>query len=219
MGCARQAGLKFGECSVIPSNLHCETKVSFSIRKGHLVASFLILLALALGFVSSAAFASADGLNRGRETGLPLPRFVSLKFSSVNLRVGPGRKYAIKWQYRKQGLPVEVIQEFDQWRRIRDSEGSTGWVLHSQLSNKRTGLVAPWEIQSSGAGQIAPTVLIHGKGSASRESSTVAKLQAGLMVSIEECAGFWCEVEAQNMRFWLRQDHLWGVYPNEVVDG
>ncbi|MEP1093382.1 MAG: SH3 domain-containing protein [Rhizobiaceae bacterium] len=169
--------------------------------------------------MSSAAMANSSGITHGRETGLPLPRFVSLKFNKVNLRVGPGRKYAINWLYKKRGLPVEIIQEFDQWRRIRDSEGTTGWVLNSQLSSRRTGIVAPWEKPKIAFGNTVRASLFSGKGSASKDASTVARLQAGLMVTIDECHSQWCEVEAQDTRFWLQQEQLWGVYPGEAIDG
>ena len=196
-----------------------QLNVARSATRTQLVIFALILLGFGLGVASTSAQASGDGLDRGRETGLPLPRFVSLKFNKVNLRVGPGRKYSISWQYKKQGLPVEVIQEFDQWRRIRDSEGATGWVLSSQLSSRRTGLVAPWQKSKIAFGDTVRASFIQGKGAANPDAATVARLQAGLMVSIEECESRWCEVEAQNTRFWLQQDTIWGVYPGEMVDG
>ena len=191
----------------------------FSITKTHLALTALIFTGLGLGIVAPQAHAGEGAITHGRETGLPLPRFVSLKSPAVNLRVGPGRKYAINWQYKKRGLPVEVIQEFDQWRRIRDSEGSSGWVLHSLLSSKRTAIVAPWEKPKIGFGKPAKTILLNGKNSAGRESATVVQLQAGLMVNVEECTKKWCQLEAQNMKFWLEQEKLWGVYPGEPVEG
>ena len=197
------------------------SKFSFSVspKTAQFLLSALVLLGLILGMMSAAAIANGSGITHGRETGLPLPRFVSLKFKKVNLRVGPGRKYSIRWLYKKRGLPVEIIQEFDQWRRIRDSEGTTGWVLNSQLSSRRTGIVAPWEKPKIAFGNTVRASLINGKGAASSDSNTVARLQAGLMVTIDECHSQWCVVEAQDTRFWLKQDHIWGVYPGEAIDG
>lgn len=194
-------------------------RISPQAKITQILLSGLILIGILLGMMSSAAMAGEVGITHGRETGLPLPRFVSLKFNKVNLRVGPGRKYTINWLYKKRGLPVEIIQEFDQWRRIRDSEGTTGWVLNSQLSSRRTGIIAPWEKPKIDFGDTVRAAFINGKGAASNDSGTVAKLQAGLMVSIGECEAKWCEVEAQDTRFWLQQDHIWGVYPGETVDG
>jgi len=78
-------------------------------------------------------------------SGLPLPRFVSLKSGRVNARIGPGVNYPVDWLYLKPGLPVEITQEFENWRRVRDSDGSEGWINQSLLSGKRTGIAAPWQ--------------------------------------------------------------------------
>lgn len=192
---------------------------SFSLSRvfQKLLLLVLVGLGLSLAFIANPVQAAGTGEKVGRESGLPIPRFVSLKAKTVNLRVGPGRKYAIDWNYRRKGLPVEVIQEFDQWRRIRDSEGTTGWVLHSLLSSRRTALVAPWEIKKEGA--MTRAAFIEGKDAARGEAETIARVQAGLLVDISQCSGGWCALEKQNVKFWLKQDYLWGVYPNEALDG
>ena len=78
----------------------------------------------------------------GPASGLPVPRFVSLKSDRVNVRGGPTRDHDVTWIFTRSGLPVEVTAEFDNWRRIRDWEGVEGWVYHSLLSGRRTALVA-----------------------------------------------------------------------------
>src|SRR6476661_542502 len=90
------------------------------------------------------ALSAADGTSAGTASGLPIPRFVSLKSDRVNLREGPSKDHRTSWVFQRAGLPVEITAEFETWRRIRDSEGAEGWVLHSLLSGRRTGLVAPW---------------------------------------------------------------------------
>jgi SH3-like domain-containing protein len=70
---------------------------------------------------------------------------VSLKATRVNLRIGPGRDYAVAWLYTSPGVPMEVIQEYDNWRRVRDAEGTEGWVYQSLLSGERTATAAPWK--------------------------------------------------------------------------
>lgn len=100
---------------------------------------FLALLALLWSPIAQAA------QQTGPVTGLPVPRFVSLKSDRVNLREGPSKDHRTIWIFQRAGLPVEVTAEFDIWRRIRDSEGSEGWVLHSLLSGRRTAIVAPWK--------------------------------------------------------------------------
>src|SRR5262245_58248264 len=85
-------------------------------------------------------------------SGMPVPRFVSLKSDRVNLRQGPGTEYPTAWVFQRAGLPVEVIKEFESWRQVRDAEGTTGWVLGSMLSGRRTALILPWEVKA-GQGQ------------------------------------------------------------------
>ena len=86
----------------------------------------------------------AEEINRGAYSGLPVPRFVSLKTDRVNVRGGPSREHDVTWVFTKPGLPVEIVAEFENWRRIRDVDGQEGWVYHSLLSGKRTALIAPW---------------------------------------------------------------------------
>ena len=74
-------------------------------------------------------------------SGLPVPRFVSLKADKVNMHIGPAKTYEVRWVYQRAGLPVEITAEFENWRRIRDSDGAEGWVYHSLLSGRRTGVV------------------------------------------------------------------------------
>ncbi|WP_082536892.1 MULTISPECIES: SH3 domain-containing protein [unclassified Aureimonas] len=143
----------------------------------------------------------------GTYSKLPLPRFVSLKSARVNLRVGPGKDYAVSWLYLKPGLPVEVVQEYELWRRVRDSEGSEGWVYHSLLSGERTAIAAPWL-----AGKSATVDL---RRSASDDSGLVAKMEPGVVTKVKECGLGWCEVEVANRDGYVRQNEMWGVYPDE----
>src|SRR3972149_4758083 len=81
---------------------------------------------------------SALGQTAGSASGLPVPRYVSLKVDKVNVRKGPSREHEVNWVFTRAGLPVEVSAEFENWRRIRDAEGSEGWVFPSLLSGRRT---------------------------------------------------------------------------------
>jgi SH3-like domain-containing protein len=143
----------------------------------------------------------------GSHSKLPLPRFVSLKSARVNLRVGPGKDYAVSWLYTKPGLPVEIVQEYELWRRIRDAEGTEGWVYHSLLSGVRTGIAAPWL-----KGKSATVDMRRG---ADEGSSLVARMEPGVVSKVKECAFSWCEVEAGGRRGYVHQNDIWGVYPDE----
>ncbi|KQT43226.1 hypothetical protein ASG43_16615 [Aureimonas sp. Leaf454] len=151
--------------------------------------------------------AGEAGEAAGTYSKLPLPRFVSLKSARVNLRVGPGKDYAVSWLYLKPGLPVEVVQEYELWRRVRDSEGSEGWVYHSLLSGERTAIAAPWL-----AGKSATVDL---RRSASDDSGLVARMEPGVVTKVKECGLGWCEVEVANRDGYVRQHEIWGVYPDE----
>jgi SH3-like domain-containing protein len=154
---------------------------------------------------------SAAAQNPLRGTGLPLPRFVSLKANDVNVRRGPGQDYDVAFTFVKAGLPVEITQEFDTWRKIRDSEGEEGWVYHSLLSGKRTALVAPWETKGDSGPYPA-----HAR--ADRASAVVAYLTPRVITEVETCDGGWCLVSGKGYKGWIEQTLLWGVYPNEKFE-
>ena len=157
----------------------------------------------------SASTAEPAKENAGhRASGLPLPRFVSLKSNSVNVRRGPGQDYEVAFTFVRAGLPVEITQEFDNWRKVRDSEGSEGWVFHSLLSGERTAQVAPWEP----GGQFAA----HSQAVGS--AGVVAYLQPRVIAHVEQCTGSWCLVAGDGFRGWIEQDRLWGVYPQEQFE-
>ena len=142
------------------------------------------------------------------QSGLPLPRFVSLKADKVNVRKGPSSDHDVAWVFQRKGLPVEIIAEFENWRRVRDSDGEEGWILQSMLSGKRTAVVAPWR-----NGQPLPLF-----SSSSESSSVVARLESGVLGSVKTCDGMWCELDAGGYDGYAKQDLLWGVYPGEQVD-
>lgn len=167
----------------------------------------VLLMSFAAPAVPAMAASPGAGVQIGK-SGLPLPRFVSLKSSRVNVRVGPGDDYKISWVFTRPDLPVEIVQEFDNWRRIRDADGSMGWVFHSLLSGKRTATVSPW-----GEGEPRPI-----RASASESARVTAYLQPGVTATVDECTGQWCRLSGRGFRGWIEQELLWGVYINEVFD-
>lgn len=143
-------------------------------------------------------------------SGLPLPRFVSLKAKRVNLRVGPGQDYAVAWLYTKAGVPMEVIQEYDNWRRVRDAEGTEGWVYQSLLSGERTAVTAPWKMGE------AQDDYIDMHREARSNADIVARLEPGVVVVVKACNGDWCETQADGAGGWVQQSEIWGAYPGEA---
>lgn len=178
-----------------------------SIGSGRLAWVLLALVAAltpGLPLAPGAAFAGDVG-----PSGLPLPRFVSLKASRVNVRLGPGDDYPIAWIYTKPGLPVEVLQEYDTWRRIRDSEGAVGWVFESLLTGKRTALVAPWQKSTE------PLTARSGPGA---DYGVAAMLQPGVLSPVKSCKAGWCRLKDPRFDAWIEVERLWGVYPDEKMD-
>jgi SH3-like domain-containing protein len=168
-------------------------------------------LAVAVGLMLSAsAVESAYAQAAKGPSGLPLPRFVTLKSKRVNLRIGPGTDYAASWMYLKAGLPVEIIQEYDNWRRIRDADGTEGWVNQSLLSGQRSALAAPW---MKGKGK---SVFVNMRREPQSSASVVAKLEPGVMIHIGECNGDWCHAETDGTEGWVAQPEIWGAYPGEA---
>jgi len=162
------------------------------------------VLAAGLAILPLAAHAAGE-LTTGSVSGLPVPRFVSLKSDKVNVRGGPNRDQDVRWVYTKAGMPVEITAEFENWRRIRDSDGSEGWVYHSLLSGKRTAAV-----QLKVKTDMAP---LHAKPDAT--SAVTAELQIGVLCTVKACTGAWCHIVGDKFDGWVEQNDLWGVYPNE----
>lgn len=171
-------------------------------------------LLLAVGLCAVGNLSIVSGSARAEEaptigsvTKLPIPRFVSLKPSDTPMREGPSKDHRIKWVFKREGLPVEIIGEFDQWRRVRDSESTDGWVYFGRLSNRRTVIVRA------------------GKDGKDQEllkderdtSAVVARLQPGVIANVENCSVNWCKVSVEGYSGYLKKDAVWGVYADEQV--
>ncbi len=143
---------------------------------------------------------AADNVNAGPQ--LPVPRFVTLSVDEVNVRTGPALKYPIKFIIRKDGLPVEIVREFDVWRQIRDVDGDGGWVHKSMLSGRRAVIIRGKQNQT----------LLKKPDDGSRP---VVKLEPGVIASLGKCKGGWCDLKVQGYNGWIKRDNVWGVYPDE----
>jgi SH3-like domain-containing protein len=176
-----------------------------SWMKGIRLLSAALLIA-SLGTLARSP-AAADQI--GSASGLAVPRFVSLKSDHVNLREGPSKDHRTTWIFKRAGLPVEITAEFETWRKVRDSEGSEGWVLHSLLSGRRTGLVTPWKKDGT-------PVLLYAKPTDG--ANPVAKLEPNVIANIRSCDKTWCRVNGDGFDGFIKQADLWGVYPNEVIE-
>ena len=134
---------------------------------------------------------------------LKLPRFASLRADEVNLRAGPGTRSPIEWVYKRRNLPVEVIDEFDTWRRIRDWEGTEGWVHQSMLNGRRSIII------------VDDLAML--RRDPQEDARGVARLESGVIGRVDSCGDLWCVVTAFNRKGWLRREQFYGVYPGEEI--
>jgi SH3-like domain-containing protein len=170
---------------------------------------FCFLVGLAgsiLGASVSSGFSAKDSATTS--SGLPVPRYVSLKSDHVNVRAGPTKDNDVAWVYTRSGLPVEITAEFENWRRVRDSEGSEGWVYHSLLSGRRTAVIT-----MKSKDDLAALYERADPGSA-----VAARLQAGVVAQVKRCSAGWCHISGNGFDGWIEQQRLWGVYADEKVD-
>ena len=156
------------------------------------LAAFLLL-------VLSATAATA-------ETGLPVPRFVSLRADEANMRTGPGVRYPVDWVYQRAGLPLKVVGEHDTWRRVQDHEGTRGWMHQSLLSGRRTALV------TAGSAVL--------RADSQPGATPIARFRRGLLVRLQSCPEGTraCLVAAEGYDGWLDRGALWGLLPGESLD-
>lgn len=187
--------------------------MSFPVR---LLAAFCAIVLLFIG-PGVIAPSQAQTAQVGRSSGLPVPRFVSVRNAPVNVRVGPGTQYQVAFTFLRPGIPVEITAEFDTWRRIRDVEGDEGWVHQNLVVGDRTALVAPWQAE----GPIALRV------GARPEAAVRAWLAPNMLVSVRSCDATACEIRlnhtdpdgrATTYQGFIAQDMLWGVYGGEIFD-
>jgi SH3-like domain-containing protein len=143
---------------------------------------------------------------KGSVTGLPLPRWASLRSDDVNLRAGPGTRYPIEWVYHRRDLPVQIEREFEVWRLVADQEGVKGWVHQATLTGRRSFVA--W-----GGERVI-------RRSAADDAAAVARLQAGVVGRLRSCdaAASWCEVQVGEYRGFLRRSEIYGTYPGEAVN-
>ncbi len=160
----------------------------------------LFLAALILTPILGPLVAQAQG------TGLPLPRFVSLRADEINMRTGPGVQYPVEWVFQREGLPVEIIKEYRTWRLVRDWQGTQGWMHQSMLSGRRTFIVTGKE----------RTV----RSRSDANSAAVAIMEENTLGELMSCpaASGWCQVKVKGIDGWLRRVEFWGAYRNETFE-
>tara|TARA_Y100000813_G_scaffold137251_1_gene99390 strand:+ start:25 stop:591 length:567 start_codon:yes stop_codon:yes gene_type:complete len=171
------------------------------------LAGCLALVVVVSGLYLSPRPAFAQGAAAtNAPSGLPLPRYVSLRAGEVNMRSGPGVQYPVDWVYRRRHLPIEVIAEFQTWRKVRDHQGTQGWVHQTMLDSERTAII------------LGRTRTLRADPDAN--SRAIARLEPDVIVRIAACPqeGGWCRVRAAGFEGWIRRVEIWGLRKDEVLD-
>lgn len=133
-------------------------------------------------------------------SGLPIPRFVSLRSSEVNLRVGPGNHFPTEWIYQRTNLPVQIVAEFGDWRKISDMDGTLGWIHKSMLSGHQYVIV------------LKDKTPLH--ASDEDDSTIEAFLENGVIGKLVKCKEKYCRIEVRgpsSYKGWVLKENLWGV--------
>jgi len=138
-------------------------------------------------------------------SGLAIPRFVALKSSETNLRTGPGTRYPIQWVFRREGMPVEVIEEFELWRKVRDADGTAGWVHKTMITGKRNVMVKGKQSQ-----------IVRSEPEA--KAKPLLKVEPAVVMRLVECNPDWCRIQVSGRKGWIEKKYLWGIYKEEVFD-
>ncbi|WND01362.1 SH3 domain-containing protein [Temperatibacter marinus] len=173
--------------------------MDFSLKNCFQINIAVIFTFFSLFIASNPSHAQERGAS-----GYPLPRFVSIAHNVANMRTGPSTDYPIKWVYHRKYYPLEVIDEYGPWRKVRDLDGTVGWMHTQVLSGRRTVLIT-----KDGHSLTKEPIL----GS---EKAIIA--DKGVIGRILSCATSWCRLEIDNVKAWAKTSTLYGVYPNEVID-
>ena len=155
-------------------------------------------------FISMIIFCQVSNANVGKETGLEIPRYVSLKSDDANIRVGPSKNYPIEIKYVKRNYPLMVLEEYEEWRKVEDFNNNIGWIHKSLISGIRTGIVL-----SNDGKNIKLFNTLGG--------SVIGEIGMGNIVFLEKCKIDWCLVSSGNFKGWMDKKYIWGVKEKEII--
>ena len=132
-------------------------------------------------------------------------RFATIRNNQVNMRTGPGEKYPIKWVYQEKHFPVEIIDEYELWRQVKEIDGTTGWIHRTQLSSARYGLI------------LEDTTLTHKPNDTSKVVAIAGNGTIGKILKCPKKSDF-CQLDFDKAKGWTRKSNFYGVYANEIID-
>ena len=163
-----------------------------------------ISMQIVIAFISIIIFSQVSNADIGKETGLEIPRYVSLKSDDANIRVGPSKNYPIEIKYIKKNYPLKVLDEYEEWRKVEDFNRNIGWIHKSLISGIRTGIVLSNDNKNI---SILNTL----------DGNVIGEIGNGNIVFLEKCKIDWCLVSVDNYEGWMDKNYIWGVKEKEII--
>ena len=163
-----------------------------------------ISMQIIIAFISIIIFSQICNAEIGKETGLEIPRYISLKSNDANIRVGPSKNYPIEIKYIKKNYPLKVLEEYEDWRKVEDFQKNFGWIHKSLISGIRTGIVL-----SNDNKTIKLLNTLNG--------NIIGEIGSGNIVFLEKCKIDWCLVSFGDYRGWIDKKNIWGIKEKEII--
>ena len=163
-----------------------------------------ISMQIVIAFISIIIFSQVSNADIGKETGLEIPRYVSLKSNDANIRVGPSKNYPIEIKYIKKNYPLKVLEEYEEWRKVEDFKKNIGWIHKSLISGKRTGIVLSNDNKTI---NLLNTL----------DGNVIGEIGKANIVFLEKCKIDWCLVSSGNYKGWIDKKYIWGVEEKEII--
>ena len=163
-----------------------------------------ISMQIVIVLISIIFFSQVSNANIGKETGLEIPRYVSLKSDDANIRVGPSKNYPIEIKYIKKNYPLKVLDEYEEWRKVEDFNRNIGWIHKSLISGIRTGIVLSNDNKNI---KLLNTL----------DGNIIGEIGNGNIVFLEKCKIDWCLVSLDDYEGWMNKNYIWGVKEKEII--
>ncbi len=163
-----------------------------------------ISMQIVLAFISIIIFSQVSNADIGKETGLEIPRYVSLKSDDANIRVGPSKNYPIEIKYIVKNYPLKVLEEYEDWRKVQDFKNNIGWIHKSLISGTRTGVVLSNDSKNI---KLLNTL----------DGNVIGEIGKGNIVFLEKCKMYWCLISSGNLKGWMDKKYIWGVREKEII--
>ena len=163
-----------------------------------------ITMQIIIAFISIIIFSQICNAEIGKETGLEIPRYVSLKSNDANIRVGPSINYPIEVKYIIKNYPLKILEEYEEWRKIEDFKKNIGWIHKSLISGTRTGIILSKDYKNI---DLLNTL----------DGTVIGEIGKGNIVYLEKCKIDWCLVSIRNFKGWIHKKYIWGVKEKEII--